>query len=292
MYFVLRAVSWFIQLFPLKWLYAMAGGITKIVFMLWKEKRENVRANFRQILGVKYGRPATEAEINVVMKKNFENYGKFSVEFLYINKMIKKGVLPEIHGTGTAELDRARSYGKGLILGTLHYSNWDIAGITISGHMKGKTEVWAIADDLGGGYNRFIQESRGAYGINIVLPNKNLKDAYKCLQNNGILNVLVDRPVPRTDKSGAEVEFFGKKIYIATAAARMAIKSGAKIIIGCLTRENDTMYGDPGAILEYSLTGDYEKDAQIITQEIMKEAEKIITRHPEDWYMFRRMFGE
>lgn len=290
MYILLKIISRFIQLFPLKWLYALSGGITKIVFMLWKEKRDNVRANYRQILGVKYGRPASETEINEVMKKNFENYGRFAVEFLYINKLIKKGVLPEMRGTGTAEMDRARSYGRGLILGTLHFSNWDIAGITISGHMKGKAEVWAIADDLGGGYNRFIQESRGAYGINIVLPNRNLKDAYRCLQNNGILNVLVDRPLPRSDKNGAEVEFFGKKVYIATAAARMAIRSGAKIIIGCLTRENDIMYGEPGVILAYDLTGDNEKDAQAITQAIMMDAERIITKHPADWYMFRKMF--
>ncbi len=290
MYYIMRAVSWLIQLFPLKILYAVSGFITKTVFMLWKEKRDNVYANYKQVLSVKYGRPAADAEIKEVMKKNFYNYGKFTVEFLYINKLVRQGVLPEIRGTGIAEMDRARSFGKGLIIGTLHFSNWDIAGITISGRMKGKAEVWAIADDLGGGYNRFIQKSRNAYGINIVLPSKNLKDAYKCLQDNGVLNVLVDRPVLRDDKSGAEVDFFGKKVFISTATARIALKSGAKIIIGCMTREKNVMYGEPGPMLEYNLTGDYEKDAHIITQAIMKEAERIITKYPEEWYMFRKMF--
>jgi lauroyl/myristoyl acyltransferase len=225
-----------------------------------------------------------------VMKKNFENYGKFSVEFLYIQKLVKMGALPDMRGRGIAEFEKAFSFGKGIIIGTLHYSNWDIAGITISGHMKGKAEVWAVADDLGGGYNRFIQESRKAYGINIVLPNKNLKDAYKCLQNNGILNVLVDRPVPADDKTGVEVEFFGKKAHIASAAARIAVKTGAKIIVGGAPREGDWFYGDPGPMLEYTLTGDYEKDVVLVTQAIMKDAERIIMEHPEDWYMFRPMF--
>ena len=290
MYYVLKAVSWFIQFFTLKALYSIAGFITKIVFLLWKEKSNNVYNNFSVILAVKYGRPATDAEIKNIMRRNFENYGKFSVEFLYINKLIKKGALPEMRGRGIAEFEKAFSYGKGIIIGTLHYSNWDIAGITISGHMKGKAEVWAIADDLGGGYNRFIQETRKAYGINIVLPNRNLKDAYRCLQNNGILNVLVDRPVARSDKTGVEVDFFGKKIFVATAAARIAIKTGAKIIVGGAPREGDWFYGDPGPILQYSLTGDYEKDILTVTQAIMKEAERIILEHPEDWYMFRPMF--
>jgi lauroyl/myristoyl acyltransferase len=290
MYYIMNIISKFIQLFPLKGLYAVAGFLTKTIFMLWKEKRENVYANYRQILGVKFGRPATDAEIKEVMKKNFENYGKFSVEFLYINKLVKMGALPDVRGLGIAEIEKGLAPGRGLIIGTLHFSNWDIAGITISGHMKGKAEVWAIADDLGGGYNRFIQESRNAYGIHIVLPNKNLKDAYKCLQNNGILNVLVDRPVPRTDKTGVEVEFFGKKVFIASAAARIAIKSGAKIIVGGCVRENDWFYGDPGPVLDYNLTGDYDKDVVTVTQAIIKDAERIITQYPADWYMFRPMF--
>jgi KDO2-lipid IV(A) lauroyltransferase len=125
-----------------------------------------------------------------------------------------------------------------------------------------------------------------------VLPNKNLKDAYKCLQNNGILNVLVDRPVPRTDKSGVEVEFFGKKVFIASAAARMAIKSGAKILVGSVIREGGWFYGYPGKVLEYELTGDYEKDVIIVTQAIMKDAQRLITEYPEEWYMFRKFFPD
>jgi lauroyl/myristoyl acyltransferase len=158
MYYVMNAVSRLIQLIPLKWLYKAAGFITKTVFMMWKE----------QVLSVKFGRPATAAEINEVMKKNFINYGKFTVEFLYINKLVRDAPLPDIRGNGIEEIQKGLVPGKGLIIGTLHFGNWDIAGIAISGHMKGKAQVWAIADDLGGGYNRFIQESRNAYGINIV----------------------------------------------------------------------------------------------------------------------------
>ena len=81
-------------------------------------------------------------------------------------------------------------------------------------------------------------------------------------------------------------------MYIASAAARIAIKSGAKILIGGAVRDGDSFYGDPGQLLEYDLTGDYEKDLVTITQSIMKEAERIIMKYPEDWYMFRRMFPE
>jgi KDO2-lipid IV(A) lauroyltransferase len=209
----------------------------------------------------------------------------FNVEFLYINKLIKKGELPPINNI--ERIQGALKSGKGVLMGTLHFSNWDIAGIAIAGNFLGKTPVWAIADDLGGGYSRFVQESRKAYGINIVLPNKNLKDAYKCLRSNGILNVLVDRPVDPSKENAVEVDFFGKKTFVATAAARLALACGSKIIIGTASRSKNGFSGEPGEVLQFELTGDEQKDIKNVTQAIMNEAEKIIMENPEQWYMFR-----
>lgn len=290
MYYILRFVQFFICLIPVKILYAIAGFVTKLIFTFWKEKRDNVYRNYSVILSKKYGRPAVDAEIKDVMNKNFYNYGMFSVEFLYISKLVRMSSLPELKNP--ERIEEGLKPGKGLVICTLHFSNWDVAGTIISGHYKDRHEVWAIADDLGGGYSKFVQESRAHYGIHIVLPNKNLKDAYLCLQNNGILNILVDRPLPRTDKSGVEVDFFGKKAYVATAAARIALKTGAAILVGYAVREGNTFNGQPGELIKYAPTGDKEKDIQAITQALITEAEKLIMAHPEQWYMFRDFWNK
>ncbi len=292
MYLFLKLFSKFISIFPIKFLYGVAGAITKFIFFIWGVKRKNVFNNYSVILQKKFGRQATPAEIYKTMNDNFTNYGKFNVEFLYIDKILKSGRIPEMRGKGVAEIEHALNFKKGLIIATLHFSNWDIAGITIASYFNKKVPVWAIVDDLGGGYSKFIEESRKNYGINLILPNKNLRDAYSCLENNCILNVLVDRPLPNTDISRVMVDFFGKKTYVASAAARLALKTGAKIIVGYLMRENDWFYGVPSAILDYKLTGSRENDLQTITQAIFTEAEKIIIQYPEEWYMFRPMWEQ
>jgi KDO2-lipid IV(A) lauroyltransferase len=289
MYYLLKAAEFFLSLIPVKFLYSLSGAITKFVFTVWKEKRDNVHRNYSLILAKKFGRTPTEEEIKKVMNENFLNYGMFNVEFLYMHKLIKMDSLPPIHNP--ERIEEGLLPGRGLVICTMHFSNWDAAGTTISGHYKGKREVWAIADDLGGGYNRYVQESRARYGINIVLPNKNLKDAYTCLKNGGMLNVLIDRPVPRTDKSGVEVDFFGKKAYVGTAAARIALKTGASILVGYAVRADGSFYGQPGEIIKYTPTGDKEKDVKELTQVLLSEAEKLIMDHPEQWYMFRNMWG-
>ncbi|MEI7541989.1 MAG: hypothetical protein WCJ94_01905 [bacterium] len=289
MYYILRFAQFLISLIPIKILYAIAGFITKLVFSLWKEKRENVYRNYSLVLAKKFGRIATPAEIKKTMNDNFFNYGKFNVEFLYIHKLVRMSNLPEVKHP--ERIENGLKNGKGLMICTLHFANWDIAGAIISGHYNKKYGVWAIADDLGGGYSKFVQESRARYGIKVVLPNKNLKDAYECLKNNGILNVLIDRPLPRTDKSGVEVDFFGKKAYVASAAARIVLKTGAALLVGCSGREGDTFFGQPGELITYTTTGNKETDIQIVTQALMTEAEKLIMANPEQWYMFRNFWN-
>lgn len=293
MYFLLKFLSWFVALFQLKFLYFVSGNLTRLVFFFLPNKRKNIYENYKYLLSRKFGRQPSNAEIKKTMSENFYNYGKFCVEFLYINKIIK-GIksVPEIRGKGVEIIKQARNFGKGVIIATLHFSNWDIAGITAAGNFASFCKVWAIVDDLGGGYFKFVKEQRIKYGMNIIIPNKNLKDAYKALQNNDALCVLVDRPLPLTDKTGVFIDFFGKKAYVASAAARLALKYGSKIILGYEIKKNDCFYGFTSDIIKYDLTGNYEKDTVIITQAIFKEAEKIIQQYPEQWYCFKKMWIE
>ncbi|MCX8094177.1 MAG: hypothetical protein N3E50_08440 [Candidatus Goldbacteria bacterium] len=292
MYYILKILSWFISLFPLKLLHFISGNLTRLVFTFLPSKRKSIYENYKHILTVKNGKIPSDKDIKDIMSKNFYNYGMFCVEFLYINKMIKeiKSVPPINGGKGIEIIKKARENGKGLIIATLHFSNWDIAGITAAGNFASFCKVWAIVDDLGGGYSKFVQEQRKIYGMNVILPNKNLKDAYKALQNNDALCVLVDRPLPLNDKTGVFVNFLGKKAYVASAAARLALKYGSNIILGYLMRDNDWFYGVTSDIINYTLSGDYEKDVQIITQAIFNEAEKVILQYPEQWYCFKKMW--
>jgi len=292
MYYILKFISWLVSLLPIKFLHFIAGNFTRLVFCFLPDKRKNIYENYKHILSIKYGREPSIAEIKKTMSDNFYHYGMFCAEFLYINKLIKEiKSVPEIRGKGIEIIKKARESGKGVIIATLHFSNWDIAGITASGNFSSFCEVWSVVDDLGGGYSKFVQEQRKRYGMNIVMPNKNLKDAYRALQNNNVLCVLIDRPLPLNDKTGVTVEFFGKKAYVASAAARLSLKYGSKIILGHLMRDNDWFYGVTSDIIKYDLTGNYEKDTQIITQAIFKEAEKIILPNPEQWYCFKKMWS-
>ncbi len=285
MYFLLKALTYFIMLFPLKPLYFLSKTITKIIFFILYTKRKNVFENYKIILKKISGSGEFDKKkIKEIMKKNFEYYGMLNVEFLYINKLMNK---IDTDFLGQDYIRESLKNGKGFLLATLHMANWDLAGIMLATNFR---PVYAIVDDLGGGYSKYIQETRQKYGMNVILPNKNLKEAYSCLKNNHILNVLIDRPASKNEK-GVEIEFFGKKTYVATVAARIALATGAPVALGYCIRTNNNFKGILRKPIDFQPEGNQENDIKNLTQKIFNEAEEVISEYPEQWYMFRRMWN-
>lgn len=285
MYIFLKLFTSFITLFPLKILYSISIFITKFIFFILAKKRNNVFENYKIILQkIKNTNVIDKKVIKNIMNKNFEYYAMLNVEFLYISKLIGK---IDTDFSGQDYIRQALKNGKGFLLATLHMANWDLAGVMLATNFK---PVYAIVDDLGGGYSKYIQETRQKYGMNVILPNKNLKDAYSCLKNNHILNVLVDRPAQKNEK-GVEVEFFGKKTFVATVAARIALATDAPVALGYCIRTENNFKGILRAPIEFKKTDNYENDIKNLTQKIFKEAEDVISKYPDQWYMFRRMWN-
>jgi len=284
-YHIIKFFTSLISLLPMNSLIKTASAITHVFFFFWKEKRLNTEYNYGIILNKQLGRAPTNAEIKALTRKNRANYGRFNAEFLYLPKLITNSVIPRMRSPQAIE--KALSLGKGLVMGTLHFSNWDMAGFAISSQNK---NVWAVADDLGGGYSRFIQETRGKYGMNIILPNKNLKDVYRCLDSNGILNVLIDRPVSADNKNSTVINFFKSKARVSSFAARVALNKNTPVSVGWLAWENGSSQiycCDP---IQYAPTGNEADDIMNLTQLMFNEAEKAVGKNPEQWYMFRKFF--
>jgi hypothetical protein len=68
--------------------------------------------------------------------------------------------------------------------------------------------------------------------------------------------------------------------------------TGAKVVLGYMARQpgNRTFYGCWEPVIEYELTGERDRDIKAITQGIANEVEKLVRRHPDQWYMFHSIF--
>lgn len=236
-----------------------------------------VRDNVKHILGP----DATKSEVERVARQQWRNYLRYMRDF---------AALP--HGA-TAEMDRilasiqgwehieeAMNQGRGLVLASVHFGNWDLA----AGAMAQRYPVSAIADTFSSPHlDRAINERRRALGLHVIPIEKAMKRTVSALRRGGAVAFLVDKPVAGDE--GVEVTFFGQPVRIPAGAGYFASRLDAPIITAFVWR---TAEGGFSARVLPPISA--EGDARTVMQRIMTAAEQFVREQPEHWYMFRRMW--
>ena len=101
-----------------------------------------------------------------------------------------------------------------------------------------------------------------------------------------MIAILADRDFT---EHGIITDFLNKKAILPKGAAAFHLKTGAPIISGFLTRcKDDTFKFKFGPPFKFNLTGQKEKDIEIIIKTYIGTIEEYIKAYPEQWFMFRK----
>jgi KDO2-lipid IV(A) lauroyltransferase len=117
---------------------------------------------------------------------------------------------------------------------------------------------------------------------------KSPRQLLRVLQQNGVVGIVVDRPLPAGD--GVPVTFFGRRCYVPGGVAQLALLSGAPILAGYGRYDehgSPAFYGGLAPVARPEPSGDRKTDVQVLTQRIYDALEAIIRPYPDQWYMFR-----
>jgi KDO2-lipid IV(A) lauroyltransferase len=283
-YWIIVSFSYLLHLLPLRVTYAATVAVAYVIYFCWPALRKSVMANMRQIVG----EDADEATIRKLTKSNYRNYFKYLVDFLRFPYLSKEELEKVCHASGWEHLDAALQSGKGVIFVGFHFGNWDLAGamLALRGYPLNVVAESFEPEKL----NDLIQRYRIEKGMKIIPLETAAKKVLRALRQNEILGLLIDRPEPQ---NGIPVEFFDKIAAVPGGAATLAVKTGAKLVLGYLVRLPDnTFSGLISPHLDVELTGDFTLDVQRVTQKIMDLVEECIRQYPDQWYMFRQMWPD
>jgi KDO2-lipid IV(A) lauroyltransferase len=113
----------------------------------------------------------------------------------------------------------------------------------------------------------------------------------RAIRRHEALALLVDTPV--ADGTGVDVQFFGEWTAVPAGPARIALRTGARVIPVALVRATGTS-DQIIALVDLDVgivpTGNAERDVQVLTQRIIAAHERFIRAYPDQWYIFRRMW--
>jgi KDO2-lipid IV(A) lauroyltransferase len=238
----------------------------------------------RHVLGL----AVPEVDVRLAAKRSFRNYAKYLAEFTHLPRWSDADMERLIRSVdGWEHVEDALGDGKGAIFVLPHFGNWDVGGWYF-----GKRHVFAaVAEPLEPPeLDALVQGWRQAKHIGIIPLANAVRGVLRTLHRGGIVALVVDRPT-HSSGEGAAVRFFGQWTRVPAGAAHFALKTGAPVIAAGVWRTAQNTYaGFVLPPLRFSPTGSFDADVARAMQRIMDDIEAVIRSHPDQWYMFRRMW--
>jgi KDO2-lipid IV(A) lauroyltransferase len=270
-----KTVSATFAVLPRRLCRAAGGGLGRLAFRLDWKHRGIALAN----LAIAFGRERTAEELTAVARESFVRFGRVLADILKIARYSRARVLSLVAAEGRENLEAALAKGKGALIFTGHFGNWEVANAVVSG--IGPFRVIARALD-----NPHLEKDllrfRTRLGSEVINKFGASRPILQALGRNEIVAILIDQNVLRSQ--AVFVDFFGKPAATTPGLAAFHLKTGAPLVPLFV----DSLPGGRYRVrilppLEFQPAGRRDEDVLKITGICTKMIEHEIRRSPEQW---------
>jgi KDO2-lipid IV(A) lauroyltransferase len=265
---------------PTKQAYWLADKIAaNVVSQTDSELYRALRSNQAVVRGLSYDDPQLDDVMYKVMQNATRGYADWFKGMAKGRKYLLERCQLEDHLLQSAF--QAKDDGRGLLMVGGHMSSFNIMMLGLG--VRGLPIKVLSFSDPGGSY-KIDNIIRKRYGLDLSpISVASLKEAIRRLKNGGLVLTGIDRP----DVGGEPLEFFGTQVVMPVGHARLAIRTGARIMIGATTRTGLARYIVYGPdVIEPEISGDHDRDVRQLAQKILNILEDQIRARPDEWLMF------
>lgn len=232
-------------------------------------------------LRLAFGCAWDERRIRRAAKDSFAHLGTTLIEFfLHQPRFNQADVERWLFWDGQEHLEAAFARGRGVVLITAHYGNWEMLSPRISASGYLLNAIVRDADDPG--LNAIINGIRAQWGATVYPRRQGPRRALELLRRNELLVVHLDQNIA---EGGMFVEFFGRPASTATGAARLAHRTGAALVCAFTIRQPDRTHRIrvlPPLLPDTEAPE--EDETRRLTVELTRRIEAQIVEQPEQWW--------
>lgn len=255
--------------------YALFSVVGGAAHRLNATARANVRQNLRHILGP----DAPLAEVNRLARETF-NYVAYNYYDLFrLPTLTDAEVNARVQVYGWENVQRALGLGKGVVMTSAHFGNIEVVlyamllrgvAITIPAERVEPPELYD-----------YLTALRTSKGLKLIPIDGPMIDLFRTLRRGGVAGIAGDRLV---GGEGAVVSFFGAPARLPDGHVRLAMRTGAPLVLGFSRRvQRDRYEATFEPHFEIPEAGTEEERFAAGLAYVVQGLERAIGAHPEQW---------
>ncbi len=265
------------QKLPHPFAYWLGMRIADCFCLCDRKGRRAVRRNLRQIMRHQ-GQSVPPKQLARMARMNFEHFGKYLVDFFRFARMRPEDVRRLVDMENFDYLAQARAHGKGVIIVTAHFGNWELGGAIMTA--LGYRLSAVFQPERAHSVNRLFQQHRAGRGIHGIALGRAARSVIQVLKNQGLAAMLADRDFSPHHEP---IEFFGAPARLPSGPARLAMHIGAPVLPIFISRKPDDRF------LMRCYSPLMPADCQSLDelrQRIRDILQEEIRQNPLQWFMF------
>jgi len=279
-YFLFISLEKTVPIFPLAFIRLLARFYGNFFYYLIPIRKKTAFKNLKLAFPEK-----GSSEIKNILKGAYVNIFTVIFEFFYLRKLNDEKLKKIMEITNVEIIREKLNEGKGLMVISAHFGNWELAAFGVS-RLCGEPLHVIVKEQTNRLINERINKIRGLKDNKMIDMEKGLKYVLMLLRENKIIAMLSDQHAPGQDT--VRVKFFAEDVPAYEGAARIALHTGAAVSFGLLIRQNN---GNYKITFEEIDTGKYtQENVKELTQQHTDLLAEYIKKFPEQWLWFHRRF--
>jgi KDO2-lipid IV(A) lauroyltransferase len=277
-YWTFKALRGLLHVLPRPFCLALGRGLGLLAYGLDTRHRRLAKDNLRTA----FGRGLADRERDRIARASFCHFGATLFDIFKLAGQGPGEVAKRVSVEGVEHLEAALREGRGVLLFTAHFGNWEVGSVPIS--RLGRLNVVARALD-----NALLEKElagvRIELGAEVIYKGRASRPILQALRRNEIVAILIDQNVLRSQ--AVFVDFFGKAAATTPSLAAFHLRTRAPIL---------PVFCTPAPPRGYRLKihppvrirpeGVFDRDVLKITRTCTKIIEGEIRERPDLWLWF------
>jgi len=274
-YLVFRGIAAFLQLLPLAAVRRCAQYFALFLFYVFPIRKKLTLDQLRHAFPGKAGK-----EIHAIARESYINLVTSVFELMWTPHLTDERISSLIHIHNPEVFHNALLRGKGVILMSGHFGNWEWLSIGAA-KLLGVPFTVIVHPLHNARVDALVEGWRESLGNHTVPMGISIREIISTLHNKGVVAMLADQSGP---SSAHYVSFFDRPAATYEGPATFALKTGAPIIMGFGVRRDDGGYDiEISEVESQDLSGTSEEQNVELTRRHVKVLEDLVRAHPGLW---------